>query len=180
MKVKFSYYEGKDGDWYWHAKAGKGKIVADGSEGYDSKGNVIRALNDFLEAVGADSDSIDVKEETKLMHSIQDGHQWAVENEESLKASFQKSPEVPGFMKSIPTMQELWNAGCWLNEMMQEMGIPEEKQKDIGFCHGQRSFGNDPWVTAVQYLQELEETQDIEDKPGSKLADEINKEVFGE
>jgi uncharacterized protein YegP (UPF0339 family) len=32
-----------DGLWYWHLKSANGKVVADGAEGYASRGNARRA-----------------------------------------------------------------------------------------------------------------------------------------
>ena len=40
----FEYFEGEDGDWYWHFEAANGKVTADGAEGYASKSNVKRAI----------------------------------------------------------------------------------------------------------------------------------------
>ena len=43
---EFEYYQSaKDKDWYWRFRAENGRVVADGSEGYASKANVLRALD---------------------------------------------------------------------------------------------------------------------------------------
>lgn len=42
-------YMGKNGRWYWRATA-KGRIVEDGSQGYASKRNVMRAIQAKLRA----------------------------------------------------------------------------------------------------------------------------------
>lgn len=34
-----------DGLWYWRLRAANGEIIADGSEGYDSKGNAKKAVS---------------------------------------------------------------------------------------------------------------------------------------
>ena len=39
---KLEYWEGKDGQWYWHLKGANGKVVCHG-EGHKKKGNAIRA-----------------------------------------------------------------------------------------------------------------------------------------
>lgn len=38
------YYQGQDNQWYWRLLASNKKIVADGSEGYSSKSNLLRAV----------------------------------------------------------------------------------------------------------------------------------------
>lgn len=48
---KFSHYQGSDGLWYWRLRDGNNKIIADGSEGYVSEANVIRAVNNVIAAV---------------------------------------------------------------------------------------------------------------------------------
>lgn len=46
MKKKYTlwYYEGQDNQWYWRLLASNKKVIADGSEGYSSKSNVLRAV----------------------------------------------------------------------------------------------------------------------------------------
>lgn len=39
--------------WYWRAKAKNGRIVADGAECYYKLGNAKRAVNRFVELLGA-------------------------------------------------------------------------------------------------------------------------------
>ena len=45
--MTFEIYAGNDGWWYWRLKAGNGRIVADGAEGYSSKGSCKRAVTTF-------------------------------------------------------------------------------------------------------------------------------------
>lgn len=40
--------KGKNGLWYWHARAKNGKIVADGSEGYNRRSGAKRGCKSFL------------------------------------------------------------------------------------------------------------------------------------
>lgn len=42
-------FQGKDGQWYWHAKA-KGRIVETGAEGYSSHSHCKRAVAAKLKA----------------------------------------------------------------------------------------------------------------------------------
>lgn len=46
MKKRYTllYYQGQDNQWYWRILASNKKIVADGSEGYSSKSNLLRAV----------------------------------------------------------------------------------------------------------------------------------------
>ena len=41
--MRTEFYKGADGKWYWRVKARNGEVIADGSEGYASLGNVKRA-----------------------------------------------------------------------------------------------------------------------------------------
>lgn len=42
--MRFEYFCGEAGGWYWRLRAGNGKVVADGSEMYFSASNVRRAI----------------------------------------------------------------------------------------------------------------------------------------
>jgi uncharacterized protein YegP (UPF0339 family) len=46
--MKIQFFEAKNEQWYWHLVSDNGKIIADGGEGYDSKGNVKRAAERFV------------------------------------------------------------------------------------------------------------------------------------
>tara|TARA_R110000868_G_scaffold37331_1_gene132236 strand:+ start:9036 stop:9254 length:219 start_codon:yes stop_codon:yes gene_type:complete len=43
-KYKLQYYQSDDALWYWRLLSSNGKIVADGSEGYANKANLLRAV----------------------------------------------------------------------------------------------------------------------------------------
>lgn len=46
----FEIYEDKKGEWRWRLKNSQNKkIVADSAEGYQKKGNLLRAINKFVE-----------------------------------------------------------------------------------------------------------------------------------
>lgn len=45
--MKFQIYKGKNGDFYWRAKANNNKIVADSSEGYKRKRSAYLACVKF-------------------------------------------------------------------------------------------------------------------------------------
>ena len=47
----FQIFRGSNGQWYWRLRDGNHKTIADGSEGYISKENVIRAINNVVDAV---------------------------------------------------------------------------------------------------------------------------------
>jgi uncharacterized protein YegP (UPF0339 family) len=63
MKTRFEFFQGKDGKWYWRAKAPNGRIIADGAEGYDSDHNVWRAVDDFLTDVVGERPTVDEMDE---------------------------------------------------------------------------------------------------------------------
>jgi uncharacterized protein YegP (UPF0339 family) len=46
MKKRYTllFYQGEDSQWYWRMLASNKKVVADGSEGYSSKSNLLRAV----------------------------------------------------------------------------------------------------------------------------------------
>ena len=41
--MRYEYYKGRDGDWYWRFRAANGRITKHG-EGYSSKSGVLRAI----------------------------------------------------------------------------------------------------------------------------------------
>lgn len=45
--MKIQYYEAKNEQWYWRLLADNGQVIATGGEGYDSKGNVLRAVDNI-------------------------------------------------------------------------------------------------------------------------------------
>ena len=36
-KARFEVYNAEDGDWYWRLISNNGRIIADGSEGYETR-----------------------------------------------------------------------------------------------------------------------------------------------
>ena len=44
-------YQGADKKWYWRFRAGNGRIIADGSEGYSRKYNARRAFARFTDLI---------------------------------------------------------------------------------------------------------------------------------
>lgn len=51
------------GEFYWSLRAGNGRVIADGAEGYRRKAGAQRAIDAFLDLVGA-RDRIPVLDET--------------------------------------------------------------------------------------------------------------------
>jgi uncharacterized protein YegP (UPF0339 family) len=49
--MKIEYYMDAQGEWRWTLKARNGNIIADGAEGYSSKGGVVRALKGFFKGM---------------------------------------------------------------------------------------------------------------------------------
>ena len=50
--MKITYFQGADGQWYWHLTAKNGHIIATGGEGYASRRNVLRAISRFKSLLG--------------------------------------------------------------------------------------------------------------------------------
>lgn len=75
-------------------------------------------------------------------------------------------------------MWEVWQAGCWLNWILEEANCPDEERYNIGFTHGQQSVFGNTWEWAVRYVNEYFETGKIQDKPGIELADKINNKYI--
>ena len=47
----FQIYKGSNGNWYWRLRDSNHKTIADGSEGYVSRDNVIAAVRNVVKAV---------------------------------------------------------------------------------------------------------------------------------
>jgi len=109
----------------------------------------------------------------KTRYTVADGKRWAEERTAELIVSYHRS--------GIPqneVMWELWQAGCFVSAMLEEHGATREQRNDIGFVHGQRSFGRDMWDAGIALLNEFVETGDVGDKPGVELADRLIKEIL--
>lgn len=110
-----------------------------------------------------------------MTYTVDDAHKWIEENQQDLQRSLAESKEVPPPMKAIPQISKLWNAGCWLAEMLEEAGASEEENHDICFAHGQCCFGGNALEEAVRLLNEFVATGTTEDRPGPELAEKINE-----
>ena len=53
--MKITYFQGANGDWYWHLTAKNRHIIATGGEGYASRRNVVRAVNRFRSLMGCEA-----------------------------------------------------------------------------------------------------------------------------
>jgi len=49
--IRIQTSKGKDGKWYWHARAINGKIVADGAEGYATRVGARKGCRRFLDHI---------------------------------------------------------------------------------------------------------------------------------
>lgn len=47
--MRIECYEDASGKWRWRLLAGNNKVIADGSEGYSSRGNMARAIKRLSE-----------------------------------------------------------------------------------------------------------------------------------
>lgn len=50
--MKITYFQGADGEWYWHLTAKNNHINATGGQGYASRRNVLRAISRFKSLLG--------------------------------------------------------------------------------------------------------------------------------
>jgi uncharacterized protein YegP (UPF0339 family) len=51
--MKLEVFKNNKGQWYWHAVATNGRIVADGGEGYTRKENLLDELNKIKTQIGS-------------------------------------------------------------------------------------------------------------------------------
>lgn len=85
---------------------------------------------------------------------------------------------IPEWARKSNSFRDCWQAGCWLNVMLKQMGASEREIHDIGFCMGQRSAFGNAWKWAVEYANQYAEAAGIKDVPGNALADRITNETF--
>ena len=57
-KLRFEYGKNRDGQWYWHIKAGNNEIIAEG-EGYKRKAGVLKVADILIDGM-ADAELIHV------------------------------------------------------------------------------------------------------------------------
>ena len=122
-----------------------------------------------------------MKPPLKTQYTEQDLRDYMVNFAAEIKAAFDEDYNrkdgfrIPDWMASNQRFATLvYPCGSFLCWMMREHGATEDQVKKVALCHGQRSCFGDPIKWAVIYLNEWLEKKDIQDKPGAKLADEIN------
>lgn len=119
----------------------------------------------------------------KKTYTIEDAKQWAIENETELNRSRLscKDSDVQMFNRIAPEKsKELWNSGCWLQDVLLEHGATDKQVKEIQFAAGQRAFGGDAWEVSVDYVNEFISNGDTQEKPGIELAKKRHNELFSE
>lgn len=109
------------------------------------------------------------------MHTVEEAKSWAEENADRLVEGMKNCETITDVMKSM--FQPLWNAGEWLCKALRDDGANDSECEAIGFAHGQRCFGRDPWVEAVKLANEHAATGTTKDRPGAALGLEICKEL---
>jgi hypothetical protein len=62
-------------------------------------------------------------------------------------------PDCPDFLFDEPSFKEIWYAGAWLGNRLDELGCPLKIRKSVCFRHGQLSFSGDPWKAADACLR---------------------------
>lgn len=113
-----------------------------------------------------------------MSYSIEDAKEYVQENMADIMATYENYPDLPAWAKGFERTKQMWQAGCWLNAMLEKHGCPAETRFKIGFCHGQRSAFGDCWKWGVIYLNEYVETGSVADQPGNELADQICADHF--
>jgi len=71
------------------------------------------------------------------MYTIEQAKQWVEKYRTECMKSYQECTDIPSFMR-IPgsPLENVWLAGCWLNDKLREAGASEQQISDIGFAHG--------------------------------------------
>lgn len=117
-----------------------------------------------------------------MEYTIEDIENWIKENNNQLDADrlANELPEIKMMNTFMPEKsKQVWDAGCWLSEILVSLGAGETEIAEICFAMGQRCFMGDPNVVAVKFANEYVVTGTTQDKPGCELADQINREIFG-
>lgn len=116
-----------------------------------------------------------------MTYTVEDARAYVAANHAGMIQGLMKCTEVPGFMKQTGGfLEDVWCSGCWLATHLLHHGATEQQKRDIGFAHGQRCFGSDPYAVAVAYVNEFVAAGEVSEKPGLVLAEKICIEVFGE
>lgn len=115
--------------------------------------------------------------------TIDHAKKWVTDNYDELeqKRINCADPDVQMFNSIAPKLSKtLWDSGCWLAHILRNAGATDQEVQSIQMAHGQRSFGADPWQTAVDYANEYCETGDTVEKGGLELGLKRNAEFFGD
>jgi len=94
---------------------------------------------------------------------------------EEYVANLQASEDIPEDMKSQPSFHHIWSVGSWLQPVLEEMGIAEERLGPICSEHGQRSFHTNPYEVAAWILNGLTDGTFTE-TPMQELATQLLEE----
>ncbi|RKY70960.1 MAG: hypothetical protein DRQ14_08065 [Candidatus Latescibacterota bacterium] len=114
--------------------------------------------------------------------TVVEAMEWADENREELDGARLGSEDSSVKMMNgmMPDKsREMWDAGCWLGERLEELGATEDEAMDLQFALGQRAFAGSAWEAAVRYANEFAERGGTEEHAGPELAETVCKEIFG-
>lgn len=115
------------------------------------------------------------------LYTIEQAKQWVEQHLDECMKTLREDKEIPSIFKMPGSpLRHVWLSGCWLYEKLEKAGASEEQISEIGFCHGQRSFGRDPYKSAVAYVNEFISTNNVNDKPGEKLAEKLFSKMVQE
>lgn len=115
------------------------------------------------------------------VYSVQDAALYIRDHLPEMVQALLECDEVPAFMKGPDSpFAKIWCAGSFLTRKLREHGATDQQVQEIGFCHGQRSFGGDTLKAAVDYLNEFCQNNQIEDKPGAELGERLLRDQMPE
>lgn len=96
-------------------------------------------------------------------------------NREEMMKAMDEHDDIPTFLRTTQRFIDVWLSGCWLNRKLQEAECPDDRNKKIGFEHGQRSFHYDPYRVAAELFNQFE-AGTLEENPGNELAEQLLNE----
>ena len=59
---------------------------------------------------------------------------------------------TPNYFKKSPELKEIFYAGFWLMQELDELGAEDHIIVQIQYTHGSLSYNNDPWKVAKELL----------------------------
>ena len=93
-----------------------------------------------------------------MKYTEAEARKWADDLSSDLSQAFKGEGLPPMFY--MGTFKQLMNSGYWLQQALRDNNIPDDEIKDLQFIQGQKAFGCNPWLVAVQIVNErLQDTE---------------------